>query len=53
MYALPKKQKLPELRVTAITIACRPAHLPQPPGGAETDHQVLPRLCHEAVLYNA
>ena len=52
MYALPKKQKLPELRVTAITMrADRPIyrnHQVVP----ETDHQVLPRLCHEAVLYN-
>ena len=52
MYALPKKQKLPELQVTAITMrADRPIyrnHQVVP----ETDHQVLPRLCHEAVLYN-
>ena len=41
MYALPKKQKLPELRVTAITMrADRPIyrnHQVVP----ETDHQVL------------
>ncbi|MCY4245253.1 MAG: UbiD family decarboxylase [Gammaproteobacteria bacterium] len=52
MYALPKKQKLPELIVTAITMrADRPIyrnHQVVP----DTDHQVLPRLCHEAVLYN-
>ena len=49
MYALPKKQKLPEPNVTAITMrADRPIHrnhqvVP------DTDHQALPRLCHEAV----
>ena len=52
MYALPKKQKLPELNVTAITMrADRPIyrnHQVVP----DTDHQALPRLCHEAVLYN-
>jgi 4-hydroxy-3-polyprenylbenzoate decarboxylase len=52
MYFMPEKQQLPEVRVTAITMrADRPIyrnHLTVP----DTDHQVLPRLCHEAVLYN-
>jgi len=52
MYFMPERQKLPEVRVTAITMrAGRPIyrnHLTVP----DTDHQVLPRLCHEAVLYN-
>jgi len=52
MYFMPERQKLPEVRVTAITMrADRPIyrnHLTVP----DTDHQVLPRLCHEAVLYN-
>ncbi len=52
MYALPKNQRLPELHVSAITMrADRPIyrnHQVVP----NTDHQVLPRLCHEAVLYN-
>ncbi len=51
-YYLPKTSKLPEFTVTAITMrADRPIyrnHLTCP----ETDHQPLPRLCHEAVLYN-
>jgi len=51
-YYLPKTSKLPEFAVTAITMrADRPIyrnHLTCP----ETDHQPLPRLCHEAVLYN-
>jgi UbiD family decarboxylase len=52
MYYLPKRQTLPEVRVTAITMRRdRPIyrnHQTNP----ETDHQTLPRLCHEAVLYN-
>jgi len=52
MYYMPERQKLPEVRVTAITMrADRPIyrnHQVVP----DTDHQVLPRLCHEAVLYN-
>lgn len=51
-YYLPTEQKLPELTVTAVTMrADRPIyrhHQTTP----ETDHQPLPRLCHEAVLYN-
>jgi len=50
-YYLPRTSKLPEFTVTAITMrADRPIyrnHLTCP----ETDHQPLPRLCHEAVLY--
>jgi len=52
MYFLPQQQKLPEVRITAITMRRdRPIyrnHLTVP----DTDHQPLPRLCHEAVLYN-
>ncbi len=51
-YYLPRTAKLPELTLTAMTMrADRPIyrnHLTCP----ETDHQPLPRLCHEAVLYN-
>lgn len=52
MYYLPKSQRLPVVHVRAITMrADRPIyrnHQTCP----ETDHQPLPRLCHEAVLYN-
>lgn len=52
MYFMPERQQLPEVRVTAITMrADRPIyrnHQTVP----DTDHQVLPRLCHEAVLFN-
>lgn len=52
MYHLPHKEEVPRFEVTAITMrGDRPIyrnHQTTP----ETDHQVLPRLCHEAVLYN-
>ena len=51
-YYLPRTQRLPEVQVEAITMrADRPIyrnHQTCP----FTDHQVLPRLCHEAMLYN-
>ena len=52
MYNLPHFENVPQLDVTAITMrADRPLyrnHQTCP----DTDHQTLPRLCHEAVLYN-
>ncbi len=52
MYYLPKQASLPEINITAITMRSdRPIyrnHQTCP----DTDHQPLPRLCHEAVLYN-
>ena len=52
MYFLPREQKIPRIDLTAITMrGDRPIyrnHQTVP----ETDHQPLPRLCHEAVLYN-
>src|SRR5256884_4563648 len=51
-YYLPKSSKLPELPLPALTMrADRPIvrnHQTCP----DTDHQPLPRLCHEAMLYN-
>ena len=51
-YYLPRSAKLSTLEVTAVTMrAERPIyrnHLTCP----GTDHQPLPRLCHEAMLYN-
>ena len=51
-YYLPKSSKLPEFTLSAMTTrADRPIvrnHQTCP----DTDHQSLPRLCHEAVLYN-
>jgi 2,5-furandicarboxylate decarboxylase 1 len=52
MYHLPHYENLPEVEITAVTMrADRPIyrnHQTCP----DTDHQVLPRLCHEAVLFN-
>jgi 2,5-furandicarboxylate decarboxylase 1 len=52
MYHLPHHEDLPEVEITAVTMrADRPIyrnHQTCP----DTDHQPLPRLCHEAVLYN-
>lgn len=51
-YYLPKSSRLPEFTLTAMTMrADRPIvrnHQTCP----DTDHQPLPRLCHEAMLYN-
>ncbi|HEX4410157.1 MAG TPA: UbiD family decarboxylase [Xanthobacteraceae bacterium] len=52
MYNLPHFEDLPEVEITAVTMrGDRPIyrnHQTCP----DTDHQPLPRLCHEAVLYN-
>ena len=52
MYRMPQAENVPEMHVTAITMReDRPIyrnHQTCP----QTDHQSLPRLCHEAVLYN-
>ena len=52
MYFLPHYDNCPEFEVTAITMrGDRPIyrnHQTCP----ETDHQILPRLCHEAMVYN-
>ena len=52
MYNLPHFEELPEVEITAITMrADRPIYRNHQTTPA-TDHQTLPRLCHEAVLYN-
>jgi 2,5-furandicarboxylate decarboxylase 1 len=52
MYHLPHSEQVPEVIITAVTMrGDRPIyrnHQTTP----DTDHQTLPRLCHEAVLYN-
>ena len=52
MYHLPHSEQVPEVEITALTMRSdRPIyrnHQTCP----DTDHQTLPRLCHEAVLYN-
>src|SRR6476469_10440709 len=50
MYHLPHYEELPEVEITAITMrADRPIYRNHQTTPA-TDHQTLPRLCHEAVL---
>ncbi len=52
MYSIPRMIPQPVVNITAITMrADRPIYrnFQTTP---ETDHQVIPRLCHEAVLYN-
>ena len=52
MYNLPHYEYLPEVEITAITMrGDRPIYRNHQTTPA-TDHQPLPRLCHEAVLYN-
>ncbi len=52
MYHLPHSESLPEVEITAITMRSdRPIYRNHQTTPA-TDHQPLPRLCHEAVLYN-
>jgi 2,5-furandicarboxylate decarboxylase 1 len=52
MYHLPHRDFVPEVEITALTMrGDRPIfrnHQTCP----DTDHQPLPRLCHEAILYN-
>lgn len=52
MYNLPHYEDIPEVEVLAVTMrGDRPIyrnHQTCP----DTDHQILPRLCHEAVVYN-
>ena len=52
MYSIPRMIPQPVVNITAITMReDRPIYrnFQTTP---ETDHQVIPRLCHEAVLYN-
>src|SRR6202045_4647616 len=52
MYHLPHHENLPEVEITAITMrGDRPIYRNHQTTPA-TDHQPLPRLCHEAGLYN-
>jgi 2,5-furandicarboxylate decarboxylase 1 len=52
MYCLPHYEDVPRFHLTGVTMrADRPIyrnHQTCP----DTDHQILPRLCHEAVLFN-
>lgn len=51
-YFLPKEQKIPRIDLTAITMRSGKPIYRNHQTVPDTDHQPLPRLCHEAVLYN-
>jgi 2,5-furandicarboxylate decarboxylase 1 len=52
MYRIPRESLQPVINFTAITMrADRPIYRNYQTT-PETDHQVIPRLCHEAILYN-
>jgi len=51
-YYLPKSSKLPEFTLTAMTMRAERPIVRNHQTCPDTDHQPLPRLCHEAVLYN-
>ena len=51
-YYLPRSSKLPEFTLTAMTMRAERPIVRNHQTCPDTDHQPLPRLCHEAMLYN-
>ena len=51
-YYLPRNSKLPEFTLTAMTMRAERPIVRSHQTCPDTDHQPLPRLCHEAMLYN-
>lgn len=51
-YFIPREQTLPEINVTAVTMRGDKPIYRNHQTVPDTDHQPLPRLCHEAILYN-
>ncbi len=52
MYRIPRESLQPVINFTAITMRKERPIYRNYQTTPETDHQVIPRLCHEAVLYN-
>ena len=52
MYRIPRESIQPRIDFTAITMRSDRPIYRNYQTTPETDHQVIPRLCHEAVLYN-
>ena len=52
MYHLPHSEQVPELELTAMTTRADRLIYRTHQTCPDTDHQTLPRLCHEAMLYN-
>jgi 2,5-furandicarboxylate decarboxylase 1 len=52
MYRIPRESLQPAVNFTAITMRKEKPIYRNYQTTPQTDHQVIPRLCHEAVLYN-
>ena len=52
MYHLPHSEQVPEFEITAMTMRGGRLLYRTHQTCPDTDHQTLPRLCHEAMLYN-
>lgn len=52
MYHLPHSEQVPEFELTAMTTRGDRLIYRTHQTCPDTDHQTLPRLCHEAMLYN-
>lgn len=52
MYRIPRESLQPRINFTAVTMRSNKPIYRNYQTTPETDHQVIPRLCHEAVLYN-
>jgi 2,5-furandicarboxylate decarboxylase 1 len=52
MYHLPHSEQVPEVELTAMTTRGDRLIYRTHQTCPDTDHQTLPRLCHEAMLYN-
>jgi len=51
-YFMPRAQKLPEVQLSAMTMRSGQPIYRRHQTTADSDHQVLPRLIHEAITYN-
>ena len=51
-YYMPKQQKLPKVHLQAITMRSERPIYRNHQTCPFTDHQILPRMCHEAMVYN-
>lgn len=51
-YYMPKEQQLPEVHLQAVTMRADKPIYRNHQTCPFTDHQTLPRMCHEAMIYN-
>ncbi len=52
MYRIPRESLQPQVNFTAVTMRAEKPIYRHYQTTPQTDHQVIPRLCHEAILYN-